>query len=285
MPKKVVSYEFIEGTNPYISDFNENYTVSKRFNAPPDFDQATIDAVLAAVGASERTEPAVCSDNGFGDLRYLEFTRLSGNTFSLALPNKNNLLTAAAAVKAIVDPLNSGNNPVACIALVGEYFSNLNDLFGVSYDGTTFATSHKAPATALKQNFASGVISYEADAATTVGLAVTHSIRSITEKADNEFAAQLGTTPAGCIGDFLTVLNCGNGRRNPRAHRRAELAFATKADPTDTAEVAQSETIELPIAGSGALDILACLNSAAALDAVYCLGYRGESYKRVDRLL
>lgn len=285
MPKKVVSYQFVSGTNAYISDINQNLSINSRFVAPPDLAQAGIDAILAASGAVETTEPAICSDSALGKPRKLEFIRSSGNSMSVAVANKNDLISAATAIKGVLDPLNGASNPVVCIKLYGEEFLNLNDELGVNFTGTAFAPSHKAPATAGKQNFASGVITYEADAANPIGTSVIHSIRSITEKATNEFAAQLGTAAAGCIGDFLTLQNCGNGRSNPRKHRRFYLDFATKADPADAAEESQSERIEVPVAGGGALDILACGNSLAALTGLYCIGFKGESYSRFHKLL
>lgn len=285
MPKTVVSYRYVAGTNGYFTDTNTELSVTGRFVLPPDLTEANRDAILTAMGATLNTESAPCSDTGLGDLRKLEFIREGGNSMSAAVSVKDNILTVASTIKGVLDAANSGNNRVVCIKLTGEYFANLNDEFGVSYDGTTFATSHKAPATALKQNFASGVIAYEADAANPVGSTVTHSIKSITDKDTNEFATQLGTVAAGCVGDFLDLQNCGNGRRNPRKHRRFLLTFATKINPADTAEAASSETIELPVKGGGALDIQACGNNAAGLTGLYCLGYRGESYSRIHKLL
>ncbi len=285
MPKQVISYQFAAGTNPYLSDINENLSLNGRFVAPPDIDQAGIDAILAAVGAVQTTIPAVCSDSQLGKPRKLEFIRSSGNTMSVAVADKTNLIAAATAVKGVIDPLNSASNPVVCIKLYGEEFLNLNDEFSLNYDGTLYAPSHKAPATADKQNFASGVIAYEADAANPFGTTVTHAIRSITEKATNELSDQLGTAGAGCIGDFLEILNCGNGRRNPRKHRRFILDFSTKADPLDTAETPQSERIEVPVAGAGVLDILACGNNLVTLPGLYCIGYMGESHSRFHKFL
>lgn len=285
MPKNVVSFQFVAGTNPYISDLNQNLSISSRFVAPPDLDGIGIGVMVTAVGGVITNEPAVCSDSALGTPRKLQFIRQSGNSFSIAVADVTSMIATANTIKGIIDPLNGGVNPVVCIKLIGESFGNLNDELGVSYDGTAFAPSHKAPATALKQNFASGVIAYEADAANPYGLSVTHSIRSITEKDTNEFAAQLGTAAASCIGDFLTIQSCGNGRRNPRAHRRYILDFATKADPSDTAESSQSERIEVPVSGGGALDILACGNALAALTGLYCIGYMGESYDRFHKLL
>lgn len=285
MPKTVVSVRYAAGSNPYVTDFNSNLTITSRFVLPPDLNVVNQSEIISAIGATLNEESAPCSDSALGSPRKLLFIRESGNTMSVPVSDRTNLINIAGAIKAILNAANDGNNTVVCIKLIGEEFPNLNDEFGVSYDGTTFAQSHKAPSTAFKQNFASGVISYEADAADPFGTPVIHPIRSITEKSTNEFSAQLGTTAADCVGSFLTLLNCGNGRRNPRKHRRLNLIFATKADPADDAEESQSESIELPISGGGALDILACANSAATLTGLYCLGYQGESYDRFHKLL
>lgn len=284
MPKTVISVQYAVGTNPYTTDFNSELSINSRFVLPPDLNQVNASEIVTAIGGTFLTESVPCSDSGIGKPRKLIFIRKLGNTMSVPIPIRENMLDVAGAVKAILDGANA-DNPVVCIKLEGEEYGNLNDEFGVSYDGTTFATSHKSPASVGKQNFASGVISYQADANNPFGASVTHSIRSITESADNTFAAQISAAAAGCIGAFLNIQNCGNGRRNPRKHRRFILDFATKADPADTAEDAQSERIELPVAGGGALDILACGNSAASLTALYCLGYKGESYSRVHKLL
>ncbi|MEO1692189.1 MAG: hypothetical protein AAFR63_11770 [Cyanobacteria bacterium J06631_6] len=285
MPKQVISFQFVAGTNPYISDINQNLSINSRFVAPPDMDGIAAAAVVTAAGGVVTNESAVCSDSALGKPRKLEFIRASGNSFSVAFADRTDINGVATAIKGIVDPLNGGNNPVVCIKLEGEEFLNLNDELSLNYNGTVFAPSHKAPATALKQNFASGVISYEADAGASFGLTTTHAIRSITEKVGNELSAQLGSAAAGCIGDFLTLQSCGNGRRNPRKHRRYILAFSTKADVADTAEQAQTETIEVPVAGAGALDTLACGNALVALPGLYCIGYKGESYSRVHKLI
>lgn len=285
MPKTVVSYRYVAGTNGYQTDYNQELSVTGRFVLPPDLTEANRDAILTAMGATLNTETAPCSDTGLGDLRKLEFIREGGNTMSVAINDRTNLISAATAIKGVLDAANSGNNKVVCIKLTGEYFGNLNDEFGVSYDGTSFATSHKAPATALKQNYVSGVIAYKTDAAATFGNSVIQPIKSITEASDNTYAAQLGTTPTACIGSFLELQNCGNGRRNPRRHRRFLLTFSTKADPADTAEEAQTETIELPASGHLATEIEACANEAAGLQGLYCLGYKGEDYSRFHKLL
>ena len=285
MPKNVVSFTFTTGVNAYVSDLNVNYSIGSRFNAPPDIDGIAAAAIVTAAGGIITNEPAVCSDGNSIKPRKLQFVRSSGNTMSVAIGERTNLIAAATAIKGVLDGANGGNNPVVCIKLMGEQANNLNDELGVAYDGTTFALTHKAPDDALKQNYVTGVISYESDSTNPFGETVLQPIRSITEKATEDFAAQLGTVPASCGLTLLNTLNCPNGRRNPRNHRRYTLSFATKADVADAAEIAQTETIELPVSGGGALDILACGNAAAALTGLYCIGYMGENYDRFHKVI
>lgn len=285
MPKNVVSFRFALGDNPYVSDIGLNYSLSNTFVAPPYLDDTAINAILAAVGATRTTEPAVCSDKGLFSPRKLQFTMASGNTMSVAISNRIDWTTSATSIRDTINTAAAATNQVACIKLFGEEFSNLNDELGVTFDATSVAPSHKAPASADKQNYVGGVISYSADIATTFGANVTQSIRSITEASDNTFAAQLGTTPTTCIGDLLNLQSCGNGKRNPRKHRRFELEFLTRLAPDDGDETPQKETIQLPVASSSAADILSCGQAAAALPGLVCIGYMGESYSRVHRVL
>lgn len=280
MPKTVVSLQFALGTNAYISDAGLQYSVNARFVAPPDIDNADITAIATAVDAVRTTEPAICSDSAAVKPRKLIFIRASGNSVSIPFRDRADVIAIATSIRGILDGSAPANNKVVCIKLEGEEFLNLNDELGLSYDGTGFATSHKAPANALKQNYVSGVMSYGADAIGTFGDPTPHPIRSITENSNNSFAAQLGSTPGDCIGDLLNVQNCGNGKRNPRKHRRYKLSFAV-----GNATTPATETIELPVTSATSSEILSCGQAAAGLDGVYCIGYMGESYSRLHRLL
>ena len=285
MPKTIVSYQFAIGATPYVTDAGQDITLSGRFVAPPDYTRAEAEALAALTGASVLTEGSICSDNALGKGRKLQFIRASGNSVSFIVPTTANILALATSIRANLDGSGAANNQVVCIKLFGEEFQNLNDPFGLNWDGTTTATSHKAPAAALKQNFASGVIQYEAHAATPVGAGVTLAIKSITESADNVLAAQLGGAGATCIGDFLEIQNCGNGRRNPRKHRRYILTFAVpnvSGTPTDPV---QSESIEVPVKDHEANAIFQCGQQLAALPGLFCIGYKGEDYSRVHHLL
>ena len=286
MPKTVVTAQFLndDGTG-YLMDIGTSINVSGLFVLPPDVPKTEITTILTNIGANPpsaiKPNPP-CSDRVGADLRRLQFIRANGNTMTVPVSSRADLLNAATVITGV---LNSAESEVICIKLLGEYFPDLADELGLAYGGT-FAQSH-VPSTGGKQFYYSGNIQYQTDA--TTGIAgsdtVFQPIKSISnfEKAPS---TQLASAWAGCVGDFSLALACrGKGRRNPRKHRRFELTFATKADLTSETEAAQTETAELPVKASTQADILACGQSAASLKGAYCIGYRGESYARYHQLL
>ena len=286
MPKTVVKAQFLndDGTG-YLMDIGTSINVSGRFVLPPDIPETEITTILQNIGANVpsaiKPNPP-CSDRVGADLRKLEFIRANGNTMSVPVSSRADLLNAATVIRGV---LNSNGSEVVCIKLHGEYFPDLADELGLTYNNT-FATSH-VPTTGGKQYYHSGNIEYETDA--TTGIAgsdtVFQLIKSISNLEDAP-ATKLTAAWAGCVGDFNPALACrGKGRTNPRKHRRYQLTFAIKSDPTSETEAAKTETNELPVKSAAATDILACGQAAASLTGVYCIGYRGESYARYHRLL
>ena len=171
---------------------------------------------------------------------------------------------------------------VVCVKLEGEEFANLNDRMGVAY-ANTVATTHVSTGES-RQFYYSGVAGYENDTAA-AGVTVLQSIKSITDN-ENAPATQVATAWTGCVGNFLSVVACvGQGRRNPRKHRRYTLTLITSADPTNNTLPTESETIEVPVVSQAASDILTCGQTLAALNGVYCIGYQGESFSRFHKLL
>jgi len=286
MPKNYVKTQFLndDGTG-YLTDIGISLNISGGFYLPPDVPDTEITTILQNIGANVpsaiKPNPP-CSDRVGADLRRLKFIRANGNTMSVPVSSRTDLLSAATVISGI---LLAAGSEVVCIELLGEYFPDLADELGMNYAGT-FATSH-VPTTGGKQFQYSGNVSYQTDA--TTGLLgssiIFQPIKSIT---NNEGApsTQLAPAWAGCVGDFSENLPCrGKGRKNPYKHRRFELTFATKADPADATETAETETAELPAISATAADILTCGQAAAALPGAYCIGYRGESYSRYHRLL
>ena len=162
MPKTVLSYRFPVGAaagEAYTTDNGEELDVTGRFVLPPDIDFLSAQAIINAIGAVPLVDGSVCSDSALGKLRKLVFYRASGNTMSVAFSDKANTLTVASTIKGLLD---TGDNNVVCIKLFGEEFPNLNDRMQLNYAGGT-AISHKAPSTALKQNFLTGTINYTSE--------------------------------------------------------------------------------------------------------------------------
>lgn len=282
MPKQVVTVQFNSSATtptPYTMDIGTTMTAAGRFVLPPDVPDTEISTILTAIGAqplSAIVEGAVCNDALNARLRKLVFLRANGGSMSVPVGSRANLLNAATVIRGL---LNSNGSDVVCIKLLGEIFPDLADDLGMNYDGD-FATSH-IPATGGKQYYHSGNISYQSDGSGTVF----QPVKGISDL-ENAPSTQLTAAWTGCVGAFSNALACrGKGRRNPRKHRRYLLTFATKGDPADAAEVASTETAELPVRSAAAADILSCGQAAAALNGAYCIGYEGESYSRYHKLL
>jgi hypothetical protein len=283
MPKRVATFTYIKGVNGYITDTAEPISISRRVHFPPDVTDTQLNEIAIASGATLIAPPVVCEENpGASNPRYLNFIRESGNSVSIPLGNRTALLTLAGQVKGILDQ--DAGNKVVCIELYGEYFRNLNDQFGINYTGTVFAKSHASPIGAPKQYYYTGTINYDADAATTVGAGKTVRIRSISDVEDGP-ATQIAAEFDQCTGGFLNVTSCPKGRRKERQHRRYLLSFFTKSDPDVTVELPKLETIEMPVKDFTGTSISGCGENLASLPGLFCLGYRGESFKRVHTLL
>ncbi len=190
MPKRSISVRFVTA-NPYRTDFNTITTGSVVFNAPPDISDADIDSIVTAIGGSTTAELPPCTDT-VGTFRKLQFIRDSGNTVSVPINQRSNLIAAGNTIKSILDGANGGTNPVVCVKLIGEEFANLNDELGVSYANETFAKTHRADATATKQYVYSGTIPYNADSTDPLGGVIFQPVKAISDNA-NAAATQLGT--------------------------------------------------------------------------------------------
>lgn len=296
MPKLVVPLSFRVGQNPYYPDWMDvadpGVSASGRFNAPPDLTEANIDGIVLAVGASRGSPNSPCPDTSYTSLRKLEFVRASGNTMSVPVANRIDLITAATTIRNILDNAGTGGNKVVCIRLIGEEWANLNDELNLSYQAGTYAKTHRAPASAPKQYYYAGTVEYEADSTNPIDGSVFQPVKAISD-IENAPATQLATTWAGCVGSFQTVIPCprGRSRGNPLKHRRYVVTFLTKSQqvddpnspPTGIEADFASEQIEVPVTDGSEIDT--CGVALAGLIGAYCIGYKGESYTRFHKLL
>ena len=286
MPKTYMKFQFVPSDSTgYEMDMGNTIAASAGGYLPPDIPTTEITSILQAAGAqplSAVRDNLPCTDSVNAELRKLIFIRDNGNSMSVPVGTRANLLQAATVIRGI---LNSGDAQVSCIKLVGEYFPNVADQLGLTYAGT-FAQSHR-PLTGGKQFVYSGSANYETDVVrTALGDDVVFQNVKVNTNVENAPPTKFGTTWTNCVGAFANALTCrGQGKTNPRKHRRYELTFATKSDLASATEVAQTETNELPVIGATAAEILACGTAATNLDGLYCIGYRGESYDRYHLIL
>lgn len=293
MPKQTISVRFPEGdASKYIMDNGDAIIASAVFNLPPDIDSTGKAAILNAIGGVEDADLPPCRING--TLRKLVFLRAQGNTMSVPVRTRQDLLSAATAIQGVLNSGGSSDNPVVCIYLMGEEFANLNDELGISYTAGTFAKTHRADANATKQYMWSGNVEYEADSTNPAGGVIFQPVKTMTD-VENTAPTQLGSEWSGCAGDFILAVPCPRprGRRNPLQHRRYTLTLLTKSQevadaanpPAGVESDFEVEQTEVPVKHHEASLIKTCGQALATLTGVYCIGYQGESYKLFDKLL
>ncbi len=294
MPKNTISVRFPSGAaSQYVTDWGDSIISSATFNLPPDIDDTGKAAILTAIGGVEDADLPPCPSIN-GTLRKLKFTRAKGNTMSVPVRTRQDLLTAATAIRGVLNAGGSADNPVVCIDLIGESFANINDEMSLSYTQGTFAKTHKSPADANKQWMYAGTISYEADSTNPAGGVIFQPVKTMTDF-ENSAPTQLDTEWLGCAGNFVPTVPCPRpaGRLNPLKHRRFIMTFLTKSQAVNDAanppagieaEFA-SERTEVPIQHHDATLIKTCGEQLAALTGAYCIGYQGERYRLFHRLV
>ena len=115
MPKTVISYQIAASGNAgaptgYISDIGTELSYRGTFNLPPDVDLAQAAVIVNAVGGTISDEPVPCSDgNASGRFRKLVFIRASGNTMSIVVPNRANIITVATNIRTALNEGNADN--------------------------------------------------------------------------------------------------------------------------------------------------------------------------------
>ncbi len=294
MPKITVPVRFPEGaTSKYLTDWGDSIITSATFNLPPDIDATGRDAIVAAIGGTEDADLPPCPSIN-GSLRKLKFTRAKGNTMSVPVRSRADLLTAATTIRGVLDAGGSADNKVVCIDLIGEDFPNINDEMSLSYSSNTFAKTHRAPATAPRQWNYYGNIQYQADSTNPAGVVIFQPVKTMTDVQDSA-PTQLDTEWLGCAGEFEIAVPCPRsaGRLNPLKHRRFVMTFLTKSaavndsgnPPAGIEAGYKPERTEVPVQHYDAGLIKTCGEGLASLTGAYCIGYLGESYRLFHRLV
>jgi hypothetical protein len=249
--------------------------VSYRFGVPTDFTDAEVNTLLAAAGArrktaADRTGCPVASDF---KPRKLEFTRRDGNSLSVVLADKDNAVTVATAVRTAI---NASGNPVQCVQLIGEKWSDLllelRTATGAPVAGTPSRSSQGG-----KQYAHSGKVLYGFDAGG-------GNTRMMNAKIDTDVVSVAGVTSpptildtawVDCVGDFE--------ENNPCSSKKAKITPRHYLATLLTTSGYQ--TSEIPVTNGDPADILACGGALADLESIVCLKYKGEKNKRFHLLL
>lgn len=255
--------------------------VSFRFKRPGDFTDGQVDAVLAAVGAREKTDAdrAICPVASEFKPRKMVFKRQSGGSFSVVIADRTTKITQAAAIVAAV----GATDPVLCIELEGEYWYDLRPELNTT--GTPPTAGQSSASDTGKQSMHSGKILYQFDGGN--GNTVIQAVKVDTDVIDGDGLTApptiLGATWQNCVGDFEAPNPCRT--QQGRDHRRYIATLLTSADPTDTALPTNYQTTEIPVRPFDAPEIAACGAALADLPSTTCLAYQGESNSKFHLLL
>lgn len=265
--------------SPYIDDRGVVRLFNANFVAPPDFSAANITALATISGGVQRlpTDPGtICPDDGVQP-RKLVFLRSNGNSVSIPVSPRANLIGTAIAARNIINSV-AAANPVVCIKLLGEYFPNLIDELVSPGKVVGVGVGAALPANG-KQNFFTGIMEYLSDAI--YGGSYFLPFKVATEGADNTIAPSLYAAQLSLANVADTGANNCPGS-NPRVPRRY-ISQAIVAPVAGAGSV--SQITEIPVALHLPLDVLAVGQSIANLGAVQCVSYYGEFNDRFHKLL
>jgi hypothetical protein len=285
MPKLFKSYRY-DGTavaNAYEADDARLFSLRSRFVVPPDITNAGADAIVAAIPGALPVLPtdtaSICPEPGLKG-RKLIFTRSNGSSMSFTIGSRLNASLDAARV-AIETAINAnGAFDVACVALEGEYFPNLYDIYVPPAKAgiTPFATGNRPPAAAGIQYYYGGTFNYQTDHTPFA------SVRILPFKiASDVLLPAVPTLWAGVIDAapfnlIASPLN-GCGGSDPREPRHFVVTNAIGA----ALATALPQKTKIPVGVAAAASVQAAGVALATLGSTYCLEYRGESNSRFYR--
>ena len=246
---------------------------------PVGINQGAIETLLNTAGAQlikfngqivNNLPPPPCPDSKIFTPRKLLFILANGVSVSVPVSVRTNLTSVmTAGIVAL-----QGLSTVVCVKYLGETWRNLLDIFGQSGKAVT-------PSINDPRGFVyAAPYNYGADATTPLGGNIPKNFKVATE-AVNAIPAILGATWTAAAGVQLpkaSVVRCQSGSRHK--HRRYIATCMISRDGQ-----VRPTKIEIPVAASGSGDIRTAGEGLAALPAVACLEYAGESYDRFHKLV
>ena len=290
MPKEYAKYGFTTAqTNQYQTDINTfNANVTSSFVIPISMasaPQTMFEAIATAVGGSllrlrgtdiVAGQSSICPEAGVLKPRKFRITLSTGETFSVPVNVPADGIIAS--LTAIRTALDDEGFTLQCADLVGEEIANVNDILGVNFDSSQPVTSGNG------SQYLTARLDYQSDGENSLSLPV-----KVLTNVVNTPPPIFATTWAGCIGDTLSEgFACPLSRSKgsaPNKHRRFIVDYAIDAGASQIAP----ERREMPVNASALTakraEVLACGQAIAGNQAVFCIGYMGEEYRRIDKRL
>lgn len=288
MARKVVSAIFKAGGNgqQYIADRGAALDAGFTFIQPVDMQDGVVDTILNTIGAELKNagNAVICPETTNFKPRKLVFIRANGNSMSIPIPLRSEIINFAIQLRGFISAIDV-TNPVACIKLIGERFDNIIDELSAGQDKPA-----ATPGVWSRGGVFAGTIVYSTDTVfgTSKNLAVKVDTEVLTNGKGSAAPTILGGTWANCVGDFVNGGACPGKER--RDHRRyigtLTVAIPDGATPGgDTSAAPGTQRTEIPVTDHTQPEILACGQALAVLPSMLCLGYRGESFDRIHKLL
>lgn len=268
--------------NPYTTDFGDARVFVGRFDIPAGLAEGTADTVVAALGATPvpigDEVPIPCADSATKNFnpRFLEFTFRavdgSNRKLKLALPTIANVITTAQAIKTAIEGAAPGGfgGRVGCVRLIGEKHTNVYERFAPA--------AAKTIANAPQFNVAKYAASLGYTADVQPGQVITARTIVATDVIN---VAPSAITNWDTLANALGGLQPCGGERKLRDVRRF-IVDTVYADPNGDQQIQKTN---VPVASNAPANITAGGTALAALPPVICLGYRGETFNRVNRFL
>ena len=286
MAFNIIRYQFTEN-NDYVTDQGTEVQFNPLFRAPSDFTEATIADILDCINAELRTENRPCPEKGATDPRRLVFLRKNGNSFSLLVNNRANVITYA---QCIWNILKQTDFPAVCVKLEGEHTLNIYPELAPANPGAPeFAPVIAPPAAAgfSAYVYTSVMEAYKTDA--NFGANILMPFRSQTDTLDAPYS-ELTDYFSSCV-EPITTVTCA--AKESREYRRYIPSFLTQTPPLQDnegndipgSEVEKIQTVTVPVKSNVAANIKTCGETLAAIASVVCLEYYGESNDKIHKLL
>lgn len=241
-----------------------------RFNRPPAMTDATVTAILTALGVTQTTpgEKVPCEGSQIFEPRRLKFTFANGGSVSVPAPNRTQLIALATQIRATLET--SLAVDVVCVSLLGEEWKRLDqDLRPTGVTPTPGIDIR--PATGTKNPTYTAAISYESDS----GRSFVEKVRMNTNVANAPFSTY-GTEIGVALGTILPR-GCGSATNVKPRHYLVDILTTSTSNPV--------RKLIIPVADDDAADILAVGVALATNPQTLCLKYFGESDSRFSRLL